>query len=151
MTDFNHKTVYQIYPKSFCDKNGDGFGDIRGVIEKLDYLQELGVDYLWLTPFFISPQRDNGYDVADYRNIDPKFGTLEDVEELIAQSAHRGMGIMLDMVFNHTSTEHEWFRKALAGEKNIRITISLKKGIRINFLQTGSPNSAVLHGNMFRI
>ena len=151
MTDFNHKTVYQIYPKSFCDKNGDGFGDIRGVIEKLDYLQELGVDYLWLTPFFISPQRDNGYDVADYRNIDPKFGTLEDVEELIAQSAHRGMGIMLDMVFNHTSTEHEWFRKALAGEKNIRITISLKKGIRINFLQIGSPNSAVLHGNMFRI
>lgn len=119
MTDFNHKTVYQIYPKSFCDKNGDGFGDIRGVIEKLDYLQELGVDYLWLTPFFISPQRDNGYDVADYRNIDPKFGTLEDVEELIAQSAHRGMGIMLDMVFNHTSTEHEWFRKALAGEKKI--------------------------------
>lgn len=128
MTDFNHKTVYQIYPKSFCDKNGDGFGDIRGVIEKLDYLQELGVDYLWLTPFFISPQRDNGYDVADYRNIDPKFGTLEDVEELIAQSAHRGMGIMLDMVFNHTSTEHEWFRKALAGEKKYQDYYIFKEG-----------------------
>lgn len=128
MTDFNHKTVYQIYPKSFCDKNGDGFGDIRGVIEKLDYLQELGVDYLWLTPFFISPQRDNGYDVADYRNIDPKFGTMEDVEELIAQSAHRGMGIMLDMVFNHTSTEHEWFRKALAGEKKYQDYYIFKEG-----------------------
>lgn len=128
MTDFNYKTVYQIYPKSFCDKNGDGFGDIRGVIEKLDYLQELGVDYLWLTPFFISPQRDNGYDVADYRNIDPKFGTLEDVEELIAQSAHRGMGIMLDMVFNHTSTEHEWFRKALAGEKKYQDYYIFKEG-----------------------
>lgn len=128
MTDFNHKTVYQIYPKSFCDKNGDGFGDIRGVIEKLDYLQELGVDYLWLTPFFISPQRDNGYDVADYRNIDPKFGTLEDVEELIAQSAHCGMGIMLDMVFNHTSTEHEWFRKALAGEKKYQDYYIFKEG-----------------------
>lgn len=128
MTDFNHKTVYQIYPKSFCDKNGDGFGDIRGVIEKLDYLQELGVDYLWLTPFFISPQRDNGYDVADYRNIDPKFGTMEDVEELIAQSAHRGMGIMLDMVFNHTSTEHEWFRKALAGDKKYQDYYIFKEG-----------------------
>lgn len=128
MTDFISKTVYQIYPKSFCDKNGDGFGDIRGVIEKLDYLQELGVDYLWLTPFFISPQRDNGYDVADYRNIDPKFGTLEDVEELIAQSAHRGMGIMLDMVFNHTSTEHEWFRKALAGEKKYQDYYIFKEG-----------------------
>lgn len=128
MTDFNHKTVYQIYPKSFCDKNGDGFGDIRGVVEKLDYLQELGVDYLWLTPFFISPQRDNGYDVADYRNIDPKFGTMEDVEELIAQSAQRGMGIMLDMVFNHTSTEHEWFRKALAGEKKYQDYYIFKEG-----------------------
>ena len=128
MTDFNHKTVYQIYPKSFCDKNGDGFGDIRGVVEKLDYLQELGVDYLWLTPFFISPQRDNGYDVADYRNIDPKFGTMEDVEELIAQSAQRGMGIMLDMVFNHTSTEHEWFRKALAGDKKYQDYYIFKEG-----------------------
>ncbi len=128
MTDFNHKTVYQIYPKSFCDKNGDGFGDIRGVVEKLNYLQELGVDYLWLTPFFISPQRDNGYDVADYRNIDPKFGTMEDVEELIAQSAQRGMGIMLDMVFNHTSTEHEWFRKALAGDKKYQDYYIFKEG-----------------------
>ncbi len=117
MQDFSNKVVYQIYPKSFRDTNGDGFGDISGVIEKLDYLAELGADYLWLTPFFISPQRDNGYDVADYRKIDPRFGTMEDLETLIRESGKRGIGIMLDMVFNHTSTEHEWFQKALAGEK----------------------------------
>ena len=104
MIDFSDKVVYQIYPKSFCDTNGDGFGDIPGVIKKLDYLQELGVDYLWLTPFFISPQRDNGYDVADYRKINPQFGTMEDLERLIYESKKRGMGLMLDMVFNHTST-----------------------------------------------
>lgn len=117
MADFSSKTVYQIYPKSFRDTDGDGLGDLRGVIEKLDYLQELGVDYLWLTPFFISPQRDNGYDVADYRKINPDFGTMEDLELLIKESQKRGMGLMLDMVFNHTSTEHEWFQKALAGDK----------------------------------
>lgn len=117
MADFSRKAVYQIYPKSFRDTNGDGLGDLKGVIEKLDYLQELGVDYLWLTPFFISPQRDNGYDVADYRNINPDFGTMEDLELLISRSRERGMGLMLDMVFNHTSTEHEWFKKALAGEE----------------------------------
>lgn len=117
MADFSSKTVYQIYPKSFRDTDGDGLGDLRGVIEKLDYLQDLGVDYLWLTPFFISPQRDNGYDVADYRKINPDFGTMEDLELLIKESRKRGMGLMLDMVFNHTSTEHEWFQKALAGDK----------------------------------
>ncbi len=117
MADYSSKTVYQIYPKSFRDTDGDGLGDLRGVIEKLDYLQELGVDYLWLTPFFISPQRDNGYDVAHYRKINPDFGTMEDLELLIKESQKRGMGLMLDMVFNHTSTEHEWFQKALAGDK----------------------------------
>ena len=117
MTDFSNKVVYQIYPKSFRDTNGDGIGDIPGVMEKLDYLQDLGVDYLWLTPFFASPQRDNGYDVADYRKINPMFGTMEDVENLISESKKRGIGLMLDMVFNHTSTEHEWFQKALAGDE----------------------------------
>lgn len=116
MTNFKNKTVYQIYPKSFRDSNRDGTGDLQGVIEKLDYLQDLGVDYLWLTPFFVSPQNDNGYDVADYRNIDPLFGTMEDLEELIAGADRRGMGLMLDMVFNHTSTKHEWFQKALEGD-----------------------------------
>ena len=112
MNDFKDKVVYQIYPKSFMDSNGDGFGDLKGVTAKLDYLADLGVDYLWLTPFFPSPQRDNGYDVADYRAIDPRYGTMEDLEELIREADRRGIGLMLDMVFNHTSTEHEWFKKA---------------------------------------
>ena len=128
MADFSDKVVYQIYPKSFRDTNGDGFGDIPGVVEKLDYLQELGVDYLWLTPFFISPQKDNGYDVADYRKIDPKFGTMGDVETLIRESAKRGMSLMLDMVFNHTSTEHEWFQKALAGDEKYQNYYIFKEG-----------------------
>lgn len=128
MADFSNKVVYQIYPKSFRDTNGDGFGDILGVIEKLDYLQELGVDYLWLTPFFPSPQHDNGYDVADYCAVDPKFGTMEDLEELIRQSEARGMGLMLDMVFNHTSTEHIWFQKALAGDETYQKYYIFKDG-----------------------
>ncbi|MCR4830471.1 MAG: alpha,alpha-phosphotrehalase [Pseudobutyrivibrio sp.] len=117
MSDFKDKVVYQIYPRSFYDTNGDGFGDLKGVTKKLDYLKDLGVDYIWLTPFFISPQRDNGYDIADYRQIDPRFGTMSDFEELSAEASKRGIGLMLDMVFNHTSTEHEWFKKALAGDK----------------------------------
>lgn len=110
------KVVYQIYPKSFCDGNGDGIGDITGIISKLDYLQELGVDYLWLTPVYPSPQRDNGYDVADYCAIDPVYGTMSDFEELVRQADSRGMGIMMDMVFNHTSTAHRWFQKAIEGD-----------------------------------
>ncbi len=116
MSNFKQSVVYQIYPKSFLDTNGDGVGDLPGVFEKLDYLQKLGVDYLWLTPFFVSPQNDNGYDVADYRAIDPRYGTMADFESLTAQAEQRGIGIMLDMVFNHTSTSHQWFQKALAGD-----------------------------------
>lgn len=116
MTDFKKSTIYQIYTKSFRDSNGDGIGDIDGVTEKLDYLKALGVDYIWLTPFFQSPLNDNGYDVADYRAVDPVFGTMEDVERLIREADSRGMGLMFDMVFNHTSTEHRWFQKALEGD-----------------------------------
>lgn len=116
MQDFKKSVVYQIYPKSFLDTNGDGLGELRGVTQKLDYLKELGVDYIWLTPFFVSPQNDNGYDVADYRTIDPRYGTMEDFEELARQTEQRGIRLMLDMVFNHTSTEHIWFQKALAGD-----------------------------------
>lgn len=116
MQDFKKSVVYQIYPKSFLDTNGDGLGELRGVAQKLDYLKELGVDYIWLTPFFVSPQNDNGYDVADYRTIDPRYGTMEDFEELVEQAQRRGIRLMLDMVFNHTSTEHIWFQKALAGD-----------------------------------
>lgn len=128
MSDFGDKVIYQIYPKSFRDSNGDGFGDIPGVLEKVDYLEELGVDYLWLTPFFLSPQKDNGYDVADYRQIDARFGTMEELEKLIEQCGHRGMGIMLDMVFNHTSTEHEWFQRALNGEKQYQDYYIFREG-----------------------
>ncbi|WP_159649052.1 alpha,alpha-phosphotrehalase [Erysipelothrix aquatica] len=105
--------VYQIYPKSFYDTNGDGIGDVQGIIEKLDYLQYLGIDMIWLTPIFTSPQRDNGYDVADYLAIDPVFGTMESVEVLIEEAKRRNIGIMFDMVLNHTSTEHAWFKRAL--------------------------------------
>lgn len=128
MADFSNKVIYQIYPKSFNDSDGDGIGDLRGVTEKLDYLKDLGVDYLWLTPFFLSPQRDNGYDVADYRNIDPMFGTMEDLDNLIAESEKRNIGLMFDMVFNHTSTSHEWFRRALAGEKKYQDYYIFKEG-----------------------
>ncbi|MBR6711116.1 MAG: alpha,alpha-phosphotrehalase, partial [Selenomonadaceae bacterium] len=118
MLDIRDKVVYQIYPRSFQDSDGDGIGDLRGILRRLDYLRTLGADYLWLTPFFPSPQRDNGYDVADYRSVDPRFGTMADLEELISEAGKRNMGIMLDMVFNHTSTEHEWFQKALSGNQD---------------------------------
>lgn len=116
MANFKDKVIYQIYVKSFSDSNGDGLGDLRGIIGKLDYLQSLGVDYLWLTPFFRSPMNDNGYDVADYLAVDPVFGSMGDVETLIAEAGRRGLALMFDMVFNHTSTGHEWFQKALAGD-----------------------------------
>lgn len=117
MGNFKKSTIYQIYPKSFCDSNGDGIGDIRGIISKLDYIKSLGVDYIWSTPFFVSPMNDNGYDVEDYKNINPVFGTMKDVDELIREAEKRGIGLMFDMVFNHTSTHHEWFKKALSGDK----------------------------------
>ena len=114
---FRGSTVYQIYPKSFCDSNGDRIGDIQGIIKKLDNIKDLGVDDIWSTPFFASPLNDNGYDVEDYRKIHPLFGTMADVDELIVEAEERGIGLMFDMVFNHTSTQHEWFRKALSGDK----------------------------------
>lgn len=117
MADFKDKVIYQIYLKSFNDSNHDGFGDLKGVTQKLDYLKELGVDFLWLTPFFSSPQNDNGYDISDYYSIDPLFGCMEDLEELIQKASDKGLDLMFDMVFNHTSTEHEWFQHAMAGDK----------------------------------
>ncbi|WP_336288878.1 alpha,alpha-phosphotrehalase [Aeromonas dhakensis] len=108
--------IYQIYPMSFQDSDGDGMGDINGIRQRLGYLATLGVDMLWLTPLYRSPKRDNGYDVADYRAIDPAFGTLAEMEQLIAEAAAHGIGIMMDIVANHTSTEHAWFVQALAGD-----------------------------------
>ena len=126
--DFRKGAEYQIYPKSFCDSNGDGLGDLKGVTGKLDYLKELGVDYIWMTPFFVSPQNDNGYDVEDYYNIDPRYGTMEDFEELSREAAKRGIRLMLDMVFNHTSDRHEWFQKALSGDPKYKNFYIFKKG-----------------------
>lgn len=128
MKDFKKSVVYQIYPKSFNDSNGDGIGDLRGVIEKLDYLKELGVDYIWLTPFYVSPQKDNGYDIADYYNIDPLFGTMNDFEDLSRECKKRDIDIMLDMVFNHTSTEHKWFKEAIKGNEKYKNFYIFKEG-----------------------
>lgn len=128
MGNFKNKVVYQVYLKSFCDSNGDGKGDLKGITSKLDYLQELGVELLWCTPFFPSPQRDNGYDVSDYCAVDPRFGTMEELEELIAEADKRNIGLMFDMVFNHTSTEHEWFQKALAGDEKYQNYYIFKDG-----------------------
>ena len=128
MTDFRKSTVYQIYPKSFCDTTGNGHGDLRGITAKLDYIKELGVDYIWMTPFFVSPQHDNGYDVEDYYKIDPRYGTMEDFEELSREAAKRDIKIMLDMVFNHTSYRHEWFQKALAGDEKYKNYYFFRKG-----------------------
>lgn len=117
MIPFGEKIVYQVYPKSFKDSNNDGFGDLSGIVEKLDYLKDLGIDYIWITPFFLSPQKDNGYDISSYTEIDPEFGSMKDFELLVKEADNRNIGIMLDMVFNHTSTEHIWFQNALDGDK----------------------------------
>ena len=109
---WHDKVAYQIYPKSFYDSNGDGIGDLKGIISKLDYLKELGVDIVWLSPIFCSPLADQGYDISDYYNIDPRFGTMEDMDELIAEAKKRDMYILMDLVVNHCSDEHEWFKKA---------------------------------------
>ena len=122
------KVVYQIYVRSFCDSDGDGTGDLRGIASKLDYLKDLGVDCLWITPFFPSPQNDNGYDVSDYCAIEPIFGTMDDFENLSREAEMRGMSLMLDMVFNHTSTEHEWFQRALRGEEKYKKYYIFRKG-----------------------
>lgn len=109
---WHNKVAYQIYPKSFYDTNGDGIGDINGVIEKLDYLRDLGIDIIWLSPIYCSPLADQGYDISDYYDIDPRFGTIDDLDRLIEEGKKRGIGIVMDLVVNHCSDEHEWFKKA---------------------------------------
>ena len=111
------KVVYQIYPKSYKDTTGNGIGDFRGIIEKIPYLAKLGVDMVWLNPFYPSPQRDNGYDISDYMAVDPLFGDMADFEEMVRVGKEHKIDFMLDMVLNHCSTEHEWFQKALAGDQ----------------------------------
>ncbi len=110
--------VYQIYPRSFKDSNGDGIGDLRGIIEKLDYIKSLGVDVIWLCPIYKSPNDDNGYDVSDYRNIMDEFGTMKDFDELLQGIKHRGLKLLMDLVANHTSDEHDWFRQSRSSTDN---------------------------------
>ncbi len=109
---WHNSVVYQIYPRSFCDSNGDGIGDLNGIRSKLDYLAELGVDVIWLSPVYQSPMDDNGYDISDYQAIAPEFGTMEDMEALLAEAKEKGIKIVMDLVVNHTSDEHEWFKRA---------------------------------------
>lgn len=128
--------IYQIYPKSFQDSTGSGTGDLQGIISRLAYLQQLGVDALWLTPVYPSPQVDNGYDVADYCDIDPAYGTMHDMETLIAQAHARGMRIIMDMVFNHTSTQHHWFIQAQTPDSDYRAFYCWRAGT-----ETTPPNN----------
>lgn len=117
-SDWKKKVVYQIYPKSFRSSRGGATGDIKGIIEKLDYLAFLGVDYIWLTPIYTSPQNDNGYDVSDYYAIDESYGTMEEFEQLLSEAKKRDIGIMMDIVVNHSSTEHKWFQEARKNKDN---------------------------------
>ncbi|GAA0178816.1 oligo-1,6-glucosidase [Clostridium sediminicola] len=117
-TWWKESVVYQIYPRSFNDSNGDGVGDLRGIIEKLDYLKKLGIDIIWLSPIYKSPNDDNGYDISDYRNIMEEFGTMEDFDELLKQAHARGLKIMMDLVVNHSSDEHEWFSESKKSKDN---------------------------------
>ena len=125
---WKNSTVYQIYPRSFCDSNGDGIGDIPGIISKLDYIKSLGVDVIWLSPVYKSPNDDNGYDISDYKDIHEEFGTMEDFDNLLAEAKARDIKIIMDLVINHTSDEHEWFERAKAGEEKYKNYYIIKKG-----------------------
>ncbi len=117
---WKESVVYQIYPRSFMDTNGDGIGDILGIISKLDYIKDLGVDVIWLSPVYASPNHDNGYDISDYLDINPEFGTMDDMNLLIEEAKKRDLKIIMDLVINHTSNEHEWFKKSAAGDPKYR-------------------------------
>ena len=117
---FHRAVVYQVYPRSFADSNGDGIGDLRGITERLDYLAHLGVDVLWLSPVYRSPQDDNGYDISDYQDIDPIFGTLADLDELTEQLHRRDMKLMMDLVIKHSSDEHRWFMESRASRHDAK-------------------------------
>lgn len=122
------QVIYQAYPRSFKDTSGNGIGDLKGIKEKIPYLRGLGIDMVWLNPFFVSPQNDNGYDIADYYHVDPAFGTDEDLDDLISEMDKAGIKLMFDMVLNHTSTEHEWFKKALAGDEKHQNYYYIREG-----------------------
>ena len=118
MSWWQNAVVYQIYPKSFQDSNGDGIGDLPGIISRLDELQQLGIDAIWLSPVYQSPGFDNGYDIADYEAIDPQFGTMGDMDTLIAAAQRRHIRIIMDLVVNHTSDQHAWFKQSLSSRND---------------------------------
>ncbi len=125
---WKESVIYQIYPRSFCDSNGDGIGDLQGIISKLDYLKDLGVDVIWVSPIYDSPNDDMGYDIRDYRKIMTEFGTMDDFDEMLSEIHKRGMRLVMDLVVNHTSDEHEWFQKALAGDEKYKDYYIFRKG-----------------------
>src|SRR5215813_4955764 len=115
---WQNAVIYEIYPRSFQDSNGDGIGDLNGITQRLDYLQGLGVDAIWIAPMFPSPQVDFGYDISDYENIDPQYGTLADFDHLLSEARKRNIRVILDMVLNHTSDRHPWFKAAAAARND---------------------------------
>ena len=131
--------VYQIYPRSFQDSDGDGIGDLGGVLRRLDHLSDLGVDVLWLSPVYPSPQADNGYDISDYQGIDPLFGTPAQVDELIAQLHARGMRLVMDLVVNHTSDEHPWFEESRSSPSTIS---ALEMWLMTSIRKPSTPRSS---------
>ena len=129
-TSWKNCVVYQIYPRSFSDSNGDGIGDLRGITRKLDYLQQLGVDVVWLSPVYQSPNDDNGYDISDYRDIMAEFGTMADLERVLAELHARGIRLIMDLVVNHTSDEHAWFQQSRASPRTIPTATTTSGGTR---------------------
>ena len=143
--------VYQIYPRSFYDANGDGIGDLRGIIEKLDYIRDLGANVIWLCPVYKSPMDDNGYDIADYYHIDEAFGTDEDMDELIAEAKKRGIRIIMDLVVNHCLTSISGFKKQKQIRKDLTASIFIsKKESTAKHRTTGGPSSAEARGSRSR-
>ena len=152
-TWWKEAVIYQIYPRSFMDSNGDGVGDLQGIISRLDYLKYLGIDVIWLSPVYQSPNDDNGYDISDYQAIMDEFGTMEDFDELLAKAHERGIRIVMDLVVNHTSDEHKWLWKAASPQTtNTAITISGgKEKIKRPLPTTGAPASAAPHGSTTKL
>ena len=146
---WKESVVYQIYPKSFKDSNGDGIGDIKGIIEKLDYLEELGVNVLWISPMLESPQDDNGYDISDYRRIYEEYGTMDDYEKMLSEAHKRDIRVLMDLVVNHTSDEHNWFIESRKSRDNPYRDYYIWKVWSMEKNQiTGAEYLEVLHGSM---
>jgi glycosidase len=144
MTWWQRGLIYQIYPRSFMDSNGDGTGDLPGIISRLDYLEWLGVDAIWISPIFPSPMADFGYDVSDYTSIDPLFGTLDDFDRLLADAHRRGLRVLLDYVPNHTSDRHPWFLESRSSRDNRRSPEQLAERLRRQRLGVGRQHRPVL-------